>query len=61
MKSRKGYMQQKCQSNTGRYLKRYFTKRTCRKEDIEITEADLLMPIDEYERRHNIVEIRDDG
>ena len=30
MKARKGYIQQKGQYSTGKWLKRYFTKRTCK-------------------------------
>lgn len=31
MKSKKGYLKQKSLSNIGRWLKRYFEKKTCRR------------------------------
>ena len=34
MKARKGYKKQKSIWNIGRWLKRYFTKRTCRQKDL---------------------------
>lgn len=43
MKARRGYLNQKGQSNIGRWLKRYFAKRTCRpldyQEEIEVQDV----------------------
>jgi len=42
MKSKKGYIKQKSESSTGKWLKRYFQKRTTRKP---INYDDIICPV----------------